>query len=101
MTLDGVARHLGGRPVKGHDLIGLSVEFQARGIVAKAVGKGQIAASGQESGVRGAHRLAARHVPNLRNVPGEQTLCDKTGAKTAGGQTGHQHRPSPNPLPPA
>ena len=101
MILDGVARHLGSRPGKGRDLIGLSVGFQARAIGAKAIGKYSIAAGGQERGVRGAHRLAARHVTNLRTVPGDQTLCDKTGAETAGGQTGHQDRPSPSPLPPA
>ena len=114
MVLDGVARHLGGRPVKGRDLIALSVEFQARAVGAKAVGEDQIAAGGQERGVRGAHRLAARHVPNLRTVPGGQTLCEKTGAETAVGQkptapakqaikTGHRlvrHRPPPR-APPA
>ena len=101
MILDGVARHFGSHLGKGRDLIGLSVEFQARAICAKAIGKDSIATGGRERGVRGAHRLAARLVPNLRTVPGDQTLCDKTGAETAGGQTGHQDRPSPSRLPPA
>ena len=113
MVLDGVACQLGGHPLKGRDLIALSVKFQARAVGAKAVRKNQIAAGGQERGVR-ADRLAARDVPNLRTISGGQTLWEKTGAETAVGQkstapakqaikTGHRlvhHRPPPR-APPA
>lgn len=68
MVLDGVARHLGGRPVKGRDLIALSVEFQARAVGAKAVGEDQIAAGGQERGVRGASRSKSPDCPRRANL---------------------------------
>ena len=75
MVLDGVGRHLGGRPVKGRDLIALSVEFQARSIGAKVVGEDQIAADGQERGVEHLTDVEHERCQTLPSIANGTSVC--------------------------